>query len=67
MLWWELDPTDFRAQPYWVSTCLRDQGRILTGAWAHWCDHWDGMAIDETTPEFQTCPCDITPLPAYAR
>lgn len=30
---------------------------ILTGDWKHYCHEWDGMAIDETCPEFEACLC----------
>jgi hypothetical protein len=29
----------------------------LTGKFAHQCYEWDGMAIDETMPEFESCLC----------
>ena len=30
--------------------------RVLTGKYRHWCDDWDGLPIDETTPEWP-CVC----------
>jgi hypothetical protein len=39
----------------WEEDCLRWRGRILTGAHKHWCWDWDGLPIDETTPEW---PCE---------
>lgn len=29
----------------------------LTGKHKHYCMDWDGMAIDETCPEFECCTC----------
>ena len=29
----------------------------LTGKFKHFCLEWDGMAIDETCPEFESCLC----------
>jgi hypothetical protein len=29
----------------------------LTGKHKHYCWDWDGMAIDETCPEFDACLC----------
>ena len=39
----------------WGTDCMKWRGRILTGAMAHWCNDWDGLPIDETTPEWDTC------------
>lgn len=38
--------------------CLHWRGRILTGKYAHLCDDWDGLPIDETMPEW---PCSCAP------
>lgn len=43
--------------PMWKRECLYWRGRELTGKFAHWCDDWDGLPIDETTPEWQGCTC----------
>lgn len=40
----------------WEEDCLRWRGKILTGKYAHWCLDWDGLPIDETTPEWP-CVC----------
>lgn len=32
-------------------------GRILRGQYAHWCDDWDDLPIDETCMEFTACTC----------
>ncbi len=41
----------------WQEDCLRTYGVVLTGKLAHWCDSWDGLPIDETSPEFEVCTC----------
>jgi hypothetical protein len=41
----------------WRKDCLRWRGRVLTGKERHWCYDWDGLPIDETTPEWP-CSCD---------
>jgi hypothetical protein len=40
----------------WIDDCEKWRGRLLTGDYAHWCDDWDGLPIDETTPEWP-CAC----------
>lgn len=35
----------------------RYHGRILKGQYAHWCEDWDGLPIDETCVEFCVCTC----------
>ena len=42
-----MPPKDFEAQAM----------QRLTGSSRHYCDDWDGMAIDETCLEFTTCTC----------
>jgi hypothetical protein len=34
------------------------RGVVLTGKYAHWCDEWDGLPIDETCEEWP-CGCGI--------
>ena len=46
----QMDVTD----PEWVHDCLKWRGKVLTGKYAHWCEEWDCLPVDETTPEF---PC----------
>ena len=41
----------------WRTDCLRWRGLLLVGRFAHWCWDWDGLPVDETTPEFQGCCC----------
>jgi hypothetical protein len=31
--------------------------KTLTGKYKHYCVEWDGMAIDEFSPEFEACLC----------
>lgn len=38
-------------------TCLRERGRILAGQYRHYCPDWDGLTVDETTPEWEGCTC----------
>lgn len=46
--------------PTWNSDCLRWRGRKLTGRLAHYCDDWDGLPVDETTPhELCCCACAL--------
>lgn len=42
--------------PAWQRDCLRWRGKVLTGRYAHWCQDWDGLPVDETTPEWP-CVC----------
>ncbi len=37
--------------------CMRERGRILTGLGAHYCHDWDGLTMDETCIEWNTCTC----------
>ena len=43
--------------PEWEEDCLKWRGVVLTGKKAHWCLDWDGLPVDETTPEFECCTC----------
>ena len=49
------DTTD----PCWIASSLYWRGKVLTGRFAHWCEDWDGLPIDETTPEWP-CACAET-------
>ena len=40
----------------WEVDCLHWRGRVLTGKHAHWCDAYDQLPVDETTPEWP-CGC----------
>ena len=49
----------------WVDDCMRWRGKVLTGKFAHWCHEWDGLPVDETTPEWH-CSCyHGTKIPGY--
>jgi hypothetical protein len=43
----------------WETICLQERGRVLTGKKRHYCMEWDGLPIDETTPEWPCgCPAE---------
>lgn len=46
------------AHDEWVIDCLRWRGDELMGKYCHWCFDWDGLPVDETTPEW---PCGCFP------
>lgn len=52
--------SDFRRSPEWIADCKQWRGKTLTGRFAHWCYEWDGLPVDETTPEWP-CGCSLTP------
>ncbi len=37
--------------------CLRLYGKRLDGKHQHYCPDWDGLPIDDTCQEFETCTC----------
>jgi len=41
----------------WDADCMRERGRHLRGRFAHYCPEWDGLPVDESTPEFKCCTC----------
>lgn len=43
-------------RPDWIKDCQHWRRRTLTGRYAHWCFEWDGLPVDETTPEWP-CGC----------
>lgn len=47
------------SNPYkqWEADCLRWRGKVLTGSHRHWCWDWDGLPVDDTTPEWAACTC----------
>ena len=49
------------APPEFVEDCLHWRGRVLEGAYRHWCMEWDDLPIDETCPEW---PCDCAEMAA---
>ena len=44
------------AKAEWEADCMRWRGRTLTGRYPHWCWDWDGLPVDDTTPEWP-CAC----------
>jgi hypothetical protein len=42
----------------WVHDSYRWRGKLLLGRYAHWCDNWDGLPIDETCLEWP-CGCSL--------
>lgn len=40
----------------WKRDCLKWRGKVLTGKYKHWCNDWNGLPVDETTPEWP-CAC----------
>lgn len=52
------DPSMFPiSDPDWVADSTKWRGSPLTGDWSHWCHAWDGLPVDETTPELNCCEC----------
>lgn len=45
------------ADAEWAAECIKWRGRVLTGKKAHACFDWDGLPVDETTPEIDLCHC----------
>jgi hypothetical protein len=41
----------------WFEDCQKWLGVVLNGTYRHWCVDWDGLPIDETSPEFECCYC----------
>lgn len=39
----------------WIVDCIRWRKQRLNGWYAHWCDDWDGLPVDCTTPELYSC------------
>lgn len=48
---------DIRETREWQEDCRKWRGVVLHGEKAHWCYDWDGLPVDETTPEFSSCTC----------
>ncbi len=42
----------------WIRDCVRWRGEVLVGRFAHWCEDWDGLPVDETCSEW---PCACAP------
>lgn len=45
------------AQQEFERESMRFHGRYLKGRYAHWCEDWDELPIDETCMEFCACTC----------
>ena len=43
--------------PEWVKACMHWYGYVLTGKYAHWCNDWDDLPIDDTCEEIACCTC----------
>lgn len=41
----------------WYEVSARYHGRALTGKYAHFCNDWDDLPIDETCDEIHGCTC----------
>ena len=41
----------------WIEDCMQWRGEVLTGKYAHWCEEWDELPVDETCEEFACCLC----------
>ena len=50
----------------WKEDCLKWCGRVLTGRYWHWCNAWDGLPVDETTPEWP-CECADELIKTYGK
>jgi hypothetical protein len=47
-------PNDEPPSAEWIADCMEFRGCVLTGRYAHWCNDYDGLPVDETTYEW---PC----------
>lgn len=41
----------------WIEDSTHWYGYVLEGEFAHWCNEFDGLPIDETCFEFMVCGC----------
>ena len=39
--------------------CIKERGRVLNGKFAHYCNDWDGLTVDETCMEAASCNCSV--------
>lgn len=46
-------------QQEWERDCVHWHGEVLQGEFAHYCDDWDDLPVDETCPEFCSCSCEF--------
>ena len=45
----------------WIEDSTHWWGRVLDGAFAHWCLDWDELPIDSTCMEIIACTCYDSP------
>ena len=45
----------------WIKNCQRWRGKALDGDFAHYCNSYDGLPMDETCEEWP-CGCNISTL-----
>ena len=50
--------SSLESSPEWIEDCMKWRGKVLTGKESHWCYGWDGLPVDETTPEWP-CECAV--------
>lgn len=50
-------PAVSKRRAAWDELCIKWRGRPLTGKYAHACDDWDGLPIDETCENEWPCAC----------
>ena len=43
----------------WITDCLSQRGRVLTGVHGHWCPEWDDLPMDEYCFEWP-CGCSAS-------
>lgn len=53
----------------WELDCKQYYGRILdpSDTYAHWCNDWDDLPINSTSPEFESCTCFPYATPYYTK
>lgn len=50
---------DTHSARQWEKDCKREHGRVLVGGHKHYCYDWDGLPIDETCKEWESCLCFV--------
>ncbi len=46
-----------KEQPTWATDCIQWRRKVLGGDFAHYCQDWDQLPVDETCKEFESCSC----------
>jgi hypothetical protein len=49
-----------RSREWWLEFATiskKERGRVIAGPYSHYCNDWDGLTVDCTTPEFSGCTC----------